>query len=40
MVTVMKSGVGSIKKFAYDYYNLLLVNASLNRQKGAKGPVE
>jgi hypothetical protein len=25
------------KQFANDYNNLLLVNASLNRQKGAKG---
>jgi hypothetical protein len=28
------------KQFANDYGNLLLVNASLNRQKGAKGPTE
>ena len=28
------------KQFANDYDNLLLVNASLNRQKGAKGPSE
>ena len=28
------------KQFANDHDNLLLVNASLNRQKGAKGPSE
>jgi hypothetical protein len=28
------------KQFTNDYGNLLLVNASLNRQKGAKGPDE